>query len=171
MIWLALITLASAGDVVIDVPAGTDGVRLTCGRAAPIEIAVVNGQATVSVDPSKTCDVELIQRAGSVKLWGNWGCSPGRCEENASAITATAPGELKVTVSDAFNATMLELDCRGGYRERATIEQYAATFTDVPDADDCTVHFKGGAPGQFRGISPGTWQCDKTGTAAFCKQQ
>lgn len=171
MIWLALISLASAGDTTIEVPAGVDGVRLTCGSAAPIEIAVIGGKATTSVDPSKTCEVELIQRSGTVKLWGDWGCTPGRCAENASAVTATAPGELKITVSDAFNASMLELDCRGGYRERAAIADYMGTFTGVPENDDCTLHFKGGAPGQFRDIAPGAWQCDKQGTAVFCRKQ
>lgn len=170
MLWL-LLSLAFAGETSISVPAGVDSVRLHCGSAPVEELTVSGGKVTTNVDPSKTCEVEFVQKSGTVKLWGDWACSPGRCAEQQGPATAVAPGEVLITISDAFNATMLELNCRGGYRERAAIDQFAGRFTSVPAGDDCTLNFKGGAPGQFRGITPGAWKCDKQGTAVFCKQQ
>lgn len=170
MIWL-LLSLATAGEMSINVPTGTDLVRLHCGSAPVQEVAVSGGKAMVTVDPSKSCDVELVQKSGTLKLWGDWQCTPGRCAEVEGPVTALAAGEVQITVSDAFNATMLELNCRGGYRERTAIGDYIGNFASVPDGDDCTLNFKGGSPGQFRGITPGAWACDKQGTAVFCKQK
>lgn len=170
MFWL-LLPLAAAGEMTIAVPPGTDAVRLVCGSAPAMELPAVGGVVTTTVDPSKTCEVELIQKSGQIKLWGEWSCAPGRCEEQQGAVTALSPGEVKITISEAFNATMLELNCRGGYRERVAISGYQGSFASVPEGDDCTLSFKGGAPGQYRGITPGVWQCDKQGTAVFCKQK
>jgi hypothetical protein len=170
MFWLFILS-AVAGETSIAVPAGVDLVRLRCGTGPVEELPVVAGRVTTRVDPSRTCDVEFVQRSGSLKLWGSWTCSPGTCAEQKGPITELAPGELQITVSDAFNATALELNCRGGYRQRTPLTDYSGSFMSVPAGDDCTVSFKGGAPGQFRGIRPGAWQCDKQGTAVFCKQK
>ena len=170
MFWL-FILCALAGETSIAVPTGVDLVRLKCGTAAVEELPVVAGRVTTRVDPSRTCDVEFVQRSGSVKLWGSWTCTPGNCAEQQGPMTELADGELQITISEAFNATALELNCRGGYRKRTPISTYAGRFTDVPADEDCTLSFKGGAPGQFRGISPGAWRCDKQGTAVYCKQK
>lgn len=166
-----LLAFAFAGETTIDVPEGVDRIRLQCGSGPAEELPVVDGKVFTRVDPSRTCEVEFIQLSGSLKLWGEWTCTPGRCSETKTETTRLAPGELMIMVSDAFNATALELNCRGGYRERTRIEEFSGRFTGVPAEDDCTLSFKGGAPGQFRGVTPGAWRCDKQGTAVFCKQK
>ena len=78
---------------------------------------------------------------------------------------------MRVTLTAAIDATTLELTCRDGYRMRTHVEGYQGNFEKVPEEDDCTIYFKGGAPGQFHGITPGSWICDKQGAVSFCKQR
>ena len=171
MLWLSgILATALAGETTIEVPQEVDFVRITCGSAEPEEIRVSLGKAVARLDPSKRCKVDFIQSSGELTLFGDWTCTPEGCQQQRDT-TPVEPGQVRVTLTAAIDATTLELTCRDGYRMRTHVEGYQGNFEKVPEEDDCTIYFKGGAPGQFHGITPGSWICDKQGAVSFCKQR
>ena len=68
------------------------------------------------------------------------------------------------------SATMVEVTCPSGYRKRANLSAGSATLTGLPRGEQCTAHFKGGAPASFSPVTGGqSLRCALTDTTANCK--
>lgn len=84
---------------------------------------------------------------------------------------APATGELMVQLVDAPTVGSLEVTCRQPeFRQRASLVDGAATFTQVPiDGEACVLFFRGGPPARFEPVSGGqSLVCSLDNTTASC---
>lgn len=79
------------------------------------------------------------------------------------------PGPLTITLTEG-NATGVEVKCAGsGFRQRGSFTGGKVTVPNVP-AEDCELHFKGGAPAMYRPVRGNqTVTCRIQGTTGVCK--
>jgi len=101
---------------------------------------------------------------------------PPRNVAGGQGGTPTKPKAPKVgsgTINFAVtggSATMVEVTCPSGYRKRANLNAGSASLTGLPRGEQCTAHFKGGAPASFNPVTGGqSLRCALTDTTANCK--
>ena len=100
---------------------------------------------------------------------------PPRQNSGANTSSSPAPSAPKVgngTVKIAIvsgSATMLEVTCPSGFRERTNFNASSATLSGLPSGEKCTAHFKGGAPSSFPVRGGQSLRCTLTDTTANCQ--
>ena len=164
-----LLSTAQADPLVIEVDADVHDVIVRCGSKEE-RYRAYNGRASIHPAPTTECDVFLVKQVGKVKGQGTLRCDDSGCHASAGGVNApVAAGDLVVVLEPGTHASHLEVDCTSGYRERVAVSSQQATFHKVP-GEECTLTFKGGAPGRFRPITPGRWTCRLEGSVAVCEQ-
>jgi serine/threonine protein kinase len=100
---------------------------------------------------------------------------PPRQNSGSNSSNKPAPSAPKVgngTVKIAIvsgSATMLEVTCPSGFRERTSFNAGSASLTGLPSGEKCTAHFKGGAPSSFPVRGGQSLRCTLTDTTANCQ--
>lgn len=170
--WLGLATAhaQSALEITVSDPLVT-AVVLECADGVHKGV-VRDGVVTFDLRPAG-CTVNMVRRSGTVDAPGRWACTLDKCthEEVQHQPVTDAPGRVNViTTIELPKGASFELTC-STYRQRADITLNTAVFEGVPEADDCTLFFKGGVPARFHPIHPGTWSCGLTGSVAVCTER
>ena len=164
-----LLSTAQADPLVIEVDADVHDVIVRCG-AREERYRAYNGRASIHPAPTTECDIFLVKQVGKVKGEGTLRCDDNGCRASAGGSNIPiAAGDLIVVLAPGTHASHLEVDCKSGYRERVAVESQQARFKNVPGGE-CSLSFKGGAPGRFRPITPGRWTCHLEGSVAVCEQ-
>ena len=169
--WLSTLALAGAPlELTVTDPQIT-AVVLECEDGTHRAV-VKSGVASFEMLP-ENCTVNFVRRAGSLTEAGRYTCTVDGCKRtdvHHRSVTDAA-GRINVILESALvGGSWLEVNCASGYRARADVLENTAVFDGVP-SEDCTLHFKGGAPARYRPITAGTWMCNLAGSVAVCSQR
>lgn len=83
-------------------------------------------------------------------------------------VAATANATF--SIPSGIRYTNVEVTCPSGFRKRGAFSGTSATVPDVPTGEDCTAHFKGGAPAKASPVRGGkTYSCTFPSSVAVCK--
>jgi len=160
----AALTIHYSGDA-------AQAVAVSCADGTSTRATFKGGVATIGGLPTDGCTISF--RGGAPGSFGPvgggvalrcdivqptlaWRCvdaAAPAADHQRGAPRAGERGLLTVNYSgDAAQA--VALSCPDGSRQRAAFVGGAATFDDVP-ANDCTISFRGGAPGSFGPVGGG----------------
>ncbi|MCB9760090.1 MAG: protein kinase [Alphaproteobacteria bacterium] len=87
-----------------------------------------------------------------------------------STSSSAGPGTVAVKLGGGTEGTTsVEVTCPSGFRQRGRVSGGSASVTGVP-SENCTLHFKGGAPAKFAPVRGGqSLNCSIIGTTAQCQ--
>ena len=146
-------------------------VVLECADGS-FKAVVRDGLATFERKPDG-CAVTMVRRAGTIDQPGRWRCDLDGCRMKDVHHRPVTDGDGKINIimaSQLAGGASLELQCASGYQVRTPVVENTVVFEGVPK-EDCTLHFKGGAPARYKPLTWGTWQCTLDGTVALCIQR
>lgn len=173
MLALALtLTSAHAADplrIRIEDPAVRE-VHLDCA-GKKLRAPVRDGWATFQESIDR-CSVALLSTSGELDGPGEYLCGVGGCARGdvQHRRVEAAPDRVTVVITDD-SASMLELRCPSGYRERANVETNTAVFDKVPD-ENCELFWKGtNALAKAIKLRPGLWYCQENSGTGICAKR